>query len=45
MTSVECAAMIDARFLGYGSTCQDPNACAPTPVEATSWGRIRAIFR
>ena len=32
------------QYYGDGTDC-DPNPCPPTPVEATNWGRIKAVYR
>ncbi|MFN8179052.1 MAG: hypothetical protein U0167_14065 [bacterium] len=31
-------------YLGDGTTC-DPDPCGPTAVEATTWGRLKAVYR
>lgn len=31
-------------YMGHGVSC-DPNPCESTPVQSTTWGRIRAIYR
>ncbi len=31
-------------YQGDGSTCE-PNPCQPTPIESTTWGRIKSSFR
>lgn len=31
-------------YMGNGTTC-DPNECQPTPVQPTTWGRIKASYR
>ncbi len=43
VTESACEAM-HGRYLGDGTTCES-NPCAPTAVEPTTWGRIRASFR
>ena len=43
LESVACVGQ-SGTYMGDGSTCES-NPCQPTPVQPTTWGRIKASFR
>ena len=43
LSSEDCTAH-SGSWLGEGTSCT-PNPCPPTPVERTSWGRIKQQYR
>ncbi len=44
VVSAYICSMQQGSYLGNGTLCQ-PDPCQPTPVERTSWGRIKAAYR
>jgi hypothetical protein len=42
--SQDACAATHGTYQGDGTTC-DPNPCEPTPVQSTTWGRIKASYR
>jgi hypothetical protein len=43
VTAEQCSA-IQGTWVGPGTACV-PDLCVPTPVEKTSWGRIKSSYR
>jgi hypothetical protein len=43
ITLDECSQM-GGVFLGENIPC-DPNPCGSNPIERTTWGRLKAIYR